>query len=148
MSHAWENTPRFGHVAVGRVLRYCSTGSCHCPRWDKSSCQWGRNQMLKRFQTASENKKCKGFICYLSIIFPLKFQDLLKKINYYVLNLWAELKEAENKIWSHPDHNTRLPLFYAELVLKLISSSFGNQPHLSLFPLNLSISMLPSCGPT
>lgn len=31
--------------------------------------------------------------------------------------------------------------------MKLILSSFGNQPHLSLFCLKLSISMLPSCGP-
>ena len=73
---------------------YCSTGCCHCSRWGKSSYQWGRNQKPKRFQTASENKKYKGFICYLCIIFPFKFQVLLKKISYYVLNLWAELKRS------------------------------------------------------
>lgn len=76
---------------------YYSTGSCHCSRWDKSSFQWGRNQMLKRFQTASENKKCKGFMCYLCIIFPLKFQVLLKKISYYVKALGRIEKKLKTR---------------------------------------------------
>lgn len=48
----------------------------------------------RRFQTASENKKWKVFMRYLCIIFLFKFQVLLKKISYYVLKLWAELKRS------------------------------------------------------
>lgn len=92
---AWVTPEKILQDLVALLLGGCwSTGSCHSSRWDKTSYQWARNQMLKRFRTASENKKCKGFICYLCIIFPLKFWVLLKKISYYVLNLWAELKRS------------------------------------------------------